>query len=55
MLSKLKIENCRIYSTINNPLVFAKSHLLKQYDPEMNGSLNYPLTKQLIFGINVSF
>ena len=43
---KLGLGNFRIYGTITNPLIVAKSHLLKDYDPEMNGSLNYPLTKQ---------
>lgn len=52
---KLGIEKMRIYSTLTNPLVIAKSHLIKDYDPEMNGSLNYPLTKQLVFGLNLSF
>lgn len=36
-------------------LTVAKSHLLKDYDPEMNGALKYPLSKQLVFGVNVSF
>ena len=53
--SKWGIQNLRIYGTINNPLVVAKHHLLKDYDPEMNGNLNYPLTKQLVFGVNFSF
>ena len=53
--AKWGIQNLRIYGTINNPLVVAKHHLLKDYDPEMNGSLNNPLTKQLVFGVNFSF
>lgn len=52
---KLGLEKFRVYSTITNPLVLAKNHLLKDYDPEMNGSFDYPLTKQLVFGINVNF
>ena len=52
---KAGIEKFRVYATMTNPFVFAKSHLLKDYDPEMNGSLNYPLTKQLVFGVNLSF
>lgn len=52
---KIGIENFRIYGTITNPLVVAKSDLLKNYDPEMNGSINYPLTKQLVFGVNLTF
>lgn len=49
------LQKCRFYATITNPLVFAKSDLLKDYDPEMNGSLKYPLTKQCVFGVNVTF
>jgi len=55
LMKKLGLTNLRVYGTITNPLIIAKSDLLKDYDPEMNGSLNYPLTKQLVFGINVSF
>jgi TonB-linked SusC/RagA family outer membrane protein len=55
VLKKANISKCRFYATITNPFVVAKSHLLKDYDPEMNGSLNYPLTKQMVFGVNLSF
>ena len=51
----LSIEKFRLYGTITNPLVVAKSSLLQQYDPEMNGSLSYPLTKQVVVGLNVTF
>ncbi len=54
-LKKALISKCRVYGTITNPLIVAKSDLLKDYDPEMNGSVNYPLTKQLVFGLNVTF
>lgn len=54
-LKKASIQKLRIYATITNPWVVAKSHLLKQYDPEMNGSLEYPLTRQLVGGINLTF
>ncbi len=50
-----KGRDSRLYATITNPLTVAKSHLLKDYDPEMNGALKYPLSKQLVFGVNVSF
>ncbi len=49
------IDNLRVYATITNPLVLSKSSLLKDYDPEMAGSLDYPLTKQFVFGLNLSF
>ena len=55
LLKRIGIENIRVYGTITNPFVFAKSDLLKDYDPEMAGNLNYPLTKQLVFGLNVTF
>ncbi|MDO4758697.1 MAG: TonB-dependent receptor [Rikenellaceae bacterium] len=52
---KIGIQNLRVYGTITNPLVVAKSDILKDYDPELNGNLNFPLTKQLVFGVNFSF
>ena len=51
----LNIEKLRLYGTLTNPLIIAKSHLIKDYDPEMNGSLDFPLTKQLVFGLNLTF
>ena len=55
LIRNLSIEKFRLYGTVTNPLVVAKSHLLQQYDPEMNGSLSYPLTKQIVVGLNVTF
>jgi TonB-linked SusC/RagA family outer membrane protein len=55
IIKKASIERFRLYGTITNPLVVAKSALLKQYDPEMNGELSYPLTKQVVVGLNVTF
>ena len=49
------IENLRLYATITNPLVIQKSSLLKSYDPEMDGNLDFPLTKQFVFGVNLTF
>ncbi len=51
----LKIQKLRVYGTITNPLIVAKSHLIKDYDPEMNGSLDFPSTKQVVFGLNLTF
>jgi TonB-linked SusC/RagA family outer membrane protein len=53
-LKRIAMDRLRVYGTITNPLIVAKSHLLKQYDPEMNGSLSYPLTKQIVVGLNVT-
>lgn len=52
---KLGIENFRVYTTLTNPFVIAKSDLLEDYDPEMGGSIDYPLTKQFVFGVNLTF
>ncbi|MBB5439046.1 TonB-linked SusC/RagA family outer membrane protein [Pedobacter sp. AK017] len=52
---KIAMRKVRVYSTLTNPLVITKSHFLKDYDPEMNGEMDYPLTKQFVFGLNVSF
>lgn len=52
---KLSIDKLRVYGTVTNLFVLTKSDLLKDYDPEMNGKMEYPLTKQLVFGLNVTF
>ncbi|MCM1050439.1 MAG: TonB-dependent receptor [Paenibacillus sp.] len=51
----LRIENLRLYGTITNPLIVAKNDVLKGYDPEQMGNINHPLTRQLVFGLNVTF
>ncbi|NLO69994.1 MAG: TonB-dependent receptor [Porphyromonadaceae bacterium] len=55
LLSKFQIDNLRFYGTLTNPLIIARSHLLKDYDPEMNGEIDFPLTRQLVFGVNLTF
>jgi TonB-linked SusC/RagA family outer membrane protein len=52
---RASIQKLRVYGTLTNPLIVAKSHLIKNYDPEMNGSLDYPLTRQVVVGLNVTF
>lgn len=51
----LNLDKLRIYGTLTNPLIIAKSHLIQDYDPEMNGSVDFPSTKQLVFGLNLTF
>jgi len=51
---RIALQRLRIYATVTNPLIFTKSSLLKDYDPEMNGGLAYPLTKQIVVGLNVT-
>lgn len=51
-IEKLKLDNIRFYSSLLNYFTFSK---LKPYDPERGGSISFPMTKQLIFGMNVNF
>lgn len=55
LAKRMRISRLRFYSTINNPFIFAKSHLFKEVDPETKGSDEFPLYKQVVFGINLSF
>jgi len=52
---KIGLTNLRVYGTITNPFVKAFSRFIEDYDPEMGGGVDFPLTKQLVFGINLSF
>ncbi|GGH57057.1 SusC/RagA family TonB-linked outer membrane protein [Filimonas zeae] len=51
---RLGIGNLRVYGTAYNPLIFTRSHLLKNVDPENGGADSFPLFKQIVFGINLS-
>ncbi len=54
-LRNIGATNLRVYGTIYNSLVFTKSHLLDGLDPETRASDSFPLYKQMVFGLNVSF
>lgn len=51
-LTKVKISKCRVYGTLKNFFTF--SHM-GPYDPERGGSLSFPMTKQVVFGVNLNF
>ena len=53
--NKAHIEKFRIYGTVSNILTVARSHLVKHYDPENGGSRERPMSKQIVFGLNVEF
>ncbi|WP_437919084.1 SusC/RagA family TonB-linked outer membrane protein [Sphingobacterium sp. LRF_L2] len=55
LTKRLAMQRFRIYATANNPFIFTKSDLLKYQDPESNGSDNFPLTKQFVLGLNITF
>jgi len=50
-----KIERARIYATAYNPYIYVKDKQLRGTDPETNGSDGFPLYKQFVFGVNVTF
>jgi hypothetical protein len=52
LLNNLNITKLRFYVTLKNHFTFSD---LDDYDPERGGSLNYPLTKQTVFGVSVKF
>ena len=53
--SKIGGENIRLYATGNNIFTRAKSHLVKDYDPERGGAESSPLSRQFVFGLNLGF
>jgi hypothetical protein len=52
---KVGISKLRLYATASNLLTVVKSHMIKYYDPERGGDETMPLTKQLVFGVNLGF
>lgn len=55
LLKKAFMTNLRAYVTVHNIFVQAKSHLIKNYDPERGGAEDSPLSRQVVFGLNVGF
>ena len=51
-LKHVHIASAKIYCSLKNYFTFAS---VKDYDPERGGSINWPLAKQVIVGVNVSF
>lgn len=52
---KAGISKLRIYGTLYNSFIFANSHLLKGIDPESATGDSFPLYRQMVFGVNLSF
>jgi hypothetical protein len=52
---RLHIGKVRFYATGSNLLVVAKSHLVRDYDPERGGAESFPLNRQIVFGVNLDF
>ncbi|MGE4587129.1 MAG: TonB-dependent receptor [Mangrovibacterium sp.] len=55
ILSKLDLSKARFYVTAANPFIYTKSKYLEDYDPERGGADEFPLARQIVFGVNLSF
>jgi TonB-dependent starch-binding outer membrane protein SusC len=49
---RVGVSQLRVYSTMKNYFTFSQ---LAPYDPERGGSASFPMTKQWIFGMNLTF
>ncbi len=52
---KAGLSKLRVYATANNLFTYVKNPLIKYYDPERGGSMQAPLTKQMVVGVNIEF
>ncbi len=52
LLKKILINSARVYCSMDNYITF--SHF-DNYDPERGGSVNFPLRKKFVVGVNVTF
>ncbi len=53
ILEKAKISNAKVYCSLKNFITL--NRLNDGYDPERGGSINFPLAKQFVLGVNLSF
>ncbi len=52
-LKSLHMANARVYCSLKNFITI--NALDDKYDPERGGSINFPLAKQFVLGLNVTF
>jgi TonB-linked SusC/RagA family outer membrane protein len=52
LMNKIRIANLKLYATGKNLFTFSK---IDNYDPEVGGTMNFPLAKQYIVGLNLDF
>lgn len=52
VIQKIRLTRLRFYTTLKNFFTFSD---MRPYDPERGGSISFPMTKQVVFGLNVSF
>lgn len=52
LIRSIGLNRLRVYASMKNYITFSK---VDNYDPERGGSISFPLTKQMVFGVNVEF
>lgn len=52
IITKIGMSNMRIYGSMKNFFTFSN---IDNYDPERGGEFTFPLSKQIVFGLNVEF
>ncbi len=52
LIEKVHVSNIRVYGSLQNFFTFSN---LDNYDPERGGAISNPLSKQMVFGINLEF
>ena len=52
LIKKVYLNRVRVYASMKNYITFSK---IDNYDPERGGSISFPLSKQVVFGVNVEF
>ena len=55
LLDKVGISNLRVYATMYNPIIITNDKMLKGTDPETGAGDEFPMYRQMVFGINLSF
>jgi TonB-linked SusC/RagA family outer membrane protein len=52
VINKIHVSNLRVYGSLQNYFTYSN---LNNYDPERGGAISNPLSKQMVFGINLDF
>ncbi len=52
LLSKVSVERLKVYGSLKNFFTFSN---IDNYDPERGGAISFPLSKQVVVGVNIEF
>lgn len=52
LIGKVGLGQVKLYGSLKNYFTFSK---IDNYDPERGGSINFPLAKQIVAGVNIQF